>query len=141
MTDLSLADKYTDAFWRVVPIPLLIGVDVVGVVLRPSGVAVAAFVLVGIVGLALEAVICRDLRRRWAAGVPREAIGHFGEPQRPVVLVILAVCLWAAWTFKAHGTQGMSWGEASLFALILLPVYAGLIAVVAGLMHVFGHRG
>jgi hypothetical protein len=41
---------------------------------------------------------------------------------------------------KGHGTQGMSWGEAALFALILLPIYAGLIALLAGVAHLFGSR-
>jgi hypothetical protein len=34
----------------------------------------------------------------------------------------------------------MSWGEAALFALILLPIYAGLIALLAGVAHLFGSR-
>lgn len=140
MSELSFPDRYTDAFWRVVPIPLLVGVDVVGVVLRPSPAGIAALAIVAVVGLLVEVVICRDLKQRWAAGVPRESIGSWGEPGRPAVLVLGAACLWGAWTWKGHATQGQSWGDAALFALILLPVYAALIALVAGLMRLLGPR-
>ena len=56
------------------------------------------------------------------------------------MLVLFGVLLWGGWTVKGHDTQGMSWGEAALFALILLPIYAALIALLAGVAHLFGSR-
>ena len=139
-SDLSFADKYTDAFWRVTPIPLLVGADVIGVILRPSTAGLVALLVVAVAGLLVELVILRDLRRRWSAGVPRSSIGSLGEPSGAAMLVLFGVLLWGGWTVKGHGTQGMSWGEAALFALILLPIYAALIALLAGVAHLFGSR-
>lgn len=140
MNELSFADKYTDAFWRVTPIPLLVGADVIAVILRPSSAGVVALLVVAFVGLLVELVILRDLRRRWSAGVPRSSIGSLGEPSGAATLVLFGVLLWGGWTLKGHGTQGMSWGDAALFALILLPIYAALIALLAGVAHLFGYR-
>jgi hypothetical protein len=41
---------------------------------------------------------------------------------------------------KGHSSQGMPWGHAALFALILLPDYAALIALIAGVAHLLGYR-
>lgn len=136
---LSFAEKYTDAFWRVVPIPVAIGAALIGVQARPSALAVVALLLIGIVGLLVEMIVCRQLRKRWAAGL-RDAFGDRPDDSwMPAKLAMCAIFLVAAWTWKGHDTQGMSWGEAALFSLILLPVYIGLIAIVALIAHALGY--
>ena len=55
-------------------------------------------------------------------------------------LVLLGVLLWGGWTVKGNSSQGMSWEDAALFALSLLPIYAALIALIAGVAHLFGYR-
>lgn len=138
--ELSFAEKYTDAFWRVVPIPLAIGVALVAVWANPSGLAMVALVLTGLVGLLVEVIVCRELRVRWAAGFAPNAVGEWSDNSwMPANWAVFAIFLVAAWTWKGHDTQGMSWGEAALFSLILLPVYVGLIAIIAAIAHAVGH--
>jgi hypothetical protein len=141
VSDLSLADKYTDAFWRVVPIPVALVAALIAVVAHPSGVAIAALVLVGVVGFLVELTVWRDLKRRWSTGVPQESVGRlFEEPTWPATLTLCGVLLWVAFTSKVHRTEGGSWGDAAIFGLVGLAVYAGLIAFVSLVMHGFGHR-
>ncbi len=137
---LSIAEKYTDAFWRVVPIPLALGVALVAVWANPSGLAMVALVLTGLVGLLVEVIVCRELRERWAAASVLNAVGDRADDSwMPAKLAVFAIFLVAAWTWKGHDTQGMSWGEAALFSLILLPVYIGLVAIIAAIAHAVGH--
>lgn len=138
--DLSIAEKYTDALWRVVPIPSALGVALVAVWANPSGLAMVALVLTAIVGLLVEVIVWRELRDRWAAGSAPNAVGDSGDDSwTPAKWAVSAIVLVAAWTWKGHCTQGMSWGEAALFSLILLPVYIGLIAIIAAIANAVGH--
>lgn len=137
---LSFAEKYADAFWRVVPIPAALGVALIGVWAKPSALAVVALLLIGMVGLLVEVIVCGELRRRWGAGLPLNAVGdRTDDSWMPAKIALFAIFLVAAWTWKGHATQGMPWGEAALFSLILLPVYFGLIAIIAAIAHAVGH--
>ncbi len=142
MSNISFAEKYNDAFWRVVPIPVLLGADLVAVLRDPSGVAVTALVLIGVVGLLVELSIWRDLRTRWTAGASDESVeGSAEDSWRPAKLALIGLMLVGAWTLKAHDTEGMSWGDAAVFSLVLLPIYVALLAVVVAIVHLFGGDG
>lgn len=119
----TLADKYQEAFWWVVPIPALLVADSVAVALRPSSAGVVALVAIMMVGLSTELVVWQHLRRRWAAGAPPAEL----DPRLQLALAL--VCLWAAATWKSR-TAYSSWGESAVFALLAVAVLGVVIAVV-----------
>jgi hypothetical protein len=138
--ELSLGEKYTDAFWSVVPIPVALGVSLIAVLANPSGLGVVALVLIGVVGVLVELTICNALRRRWDAGLSPEAVGRWGEDSWwPAKAALLAIVMIEAATWKGHDTQGMSWGDAALFSLIGVPAYIAVIAVVGAIARALEH--
>ena len=97
MANLSFWDKYTDAFWRLVPIPTLVIMGAITVAPHPSLIAVVALLLLTVVGGVTEALIWRRLRLRWTDLSPDEA-GTLFEPnsQRELALatILLSLRLW-----------------------------------------------
>ena len=57
----------------------------------------------------------------------------------PAKAAVFAIVMIGAATWKGHDTQGMSWGEAALSSLIVIPVYVALIAIVATIARALRH--
>ncbi len=140
MTELSLSQKYADAFWRLVPIPALLIVAAIIVGLRPSPLAIAGLIALAWASLFAEVLVWRHLRHRWAQGLAPESVGQtLEELGRPAQTAIAVALLFGAWTLKAQGIRGGSWGDAALFALAMIPVYAVLLLIVATVLRAWEH--
>ncbi|MDQ6949354.1 MAG: hypothetical protein M3256_24655 [Actinomycetota bacterium] len=126
MANLSFSDKYTDAFWRLVPIPALIVAGAVNVAFRPSLIAAIASLLLALVGGLTEALIWHRLRLRWIDLRP-EAAGTLFEPNRQRDLVIASILLFVAILAKVFVVAGGVTTDALLAAGIVIALCAALV--------------
>lgn len=130
MSELSRSQKYTDAFWRLAPIPLLVGSALVTVTLRATAVAVVAGALLLLVGTFAEVLIWRHLRLRWAKGVSPESVGQLVEPGSRQASILGAGLLSAAIIGKAFGVADTT-ADALIVAAIGIAIY-GAAALIGG---------
>lgn len=104
------------------PVLALLGAGVVLLVRHPSAPAAVAFAVVAGVGLALEAVVWRHFRRRWAGDTSSHPMDIPAPLRAPVRLGLSAALLVGAITWKAVGL-GESWMAGFLVGLGLLAFY------------------
>ena len=117
--------RYAEAFWWVLPVPFGLVAGVVALVGHPSIVGGAGLVALAGVGLVLEAVVWRHLRRRWAGGTASHPM-DIPEPLRqPIEVGMLLAVIVGALTWKAVGL-GYSWVSGFLTGLGLLAFYLAL---------------
>ena len=126
MAKLSFADKYKDAFWRVVPIPAVMVTGAITVALHPSFIAVVALLLLTVVGGLTEVLIWHRLRLRWT-DLPPEAAGSLFEPNRQRQLVISTILLFLAILAKAFALAGGVTTDALVGAGLVIAIYAALV--------------
>ena len=128
VAELSFAEKYADAFWRLVPIPALVVADGVALARHPSAPGVAALVLLALVGSFVEVIIWNRLRLRWQRGLDPESVGRLYEPNHRLELVLLVILWLAAFTWKASGVAER-FSDVLITVLIGVLVFGGAIAV------------
>ncbi len=126
--DLSRAEKYRDAFWRLVPIPAGVVIALASVIVHPSATGVVAVAVLGVVGALVEVVLWRKLQIRWEGGVPEESVGQLIEPDGALRLLFIVLAL---------GTvRAIVFGLSLPVIVIAVCIYAGLF----GLMVVVERR-
>ena len=128
VAELSFAEKYADAFWRLVPIPALVVADGVALARHPSAPGVAALALLALVGSFVEVVIWNGLRLRWQRGLHPESVGRLYEPNHRLELVLLVILWLAAFTWKASGVAER-FSDVLITVLIGVLVFGGAVAV------------
>lgn len=105
-----------------VPVPVLLVLGVVALVQRPSIAGAAGLVALAGVGLVLEAVVWRHLRRRWSGDTASHPM-DIPEPLRqPIQVGMLLALIVGGLTWKAVGL-GYSWVSGFLTGLGLLAFY------------------
>ena len=137
MIDSSSPSRYAEAFWRVLPIPVvLVGLAVLVFRHRPSGAVLLALAILTLVALGLEALIMWELRRRWL-GEPPGALGRAIEALSRQTLLWTALCL--AWFAIASSpllylvkgrSLGMSLLQTTVTTCVFMALVVGLAAVI-----------
>jgi hypothetical protein len=127
VTELSLSQKYADAFWRLAPIPALVVADVIALTFHPSRSAVVAVVVIAVVGACLEAVLWHHLRVRWRQGLDPESVGRLFEPNRRREAVLASILLFVAITVKAWSVADKL-SDALITVVVLVAVFGCAIA-------------
>lgn len=114
--------RYSEAFWWVLPVPGGLVVGVVALVRHPSIVGGAGLVALAGVGLVLETVVWRHLRRRWTGDTASHPM-DIPEPLRqPIEVGMLLAMIVGALTWKAVGL-GYAWLSGFLTGLGLPAFY------------------
>jgi hypothetical protein len=114
--------RYAEAFWWVVPIPVGLVVGVVALVQHPSLPGAGGLVALAVVGILLEVVVWRHLRRRWAGETTTHPMDVPQPLRSPIEVGVLLALLIGAITWKAVGL-GQSWVAGLLTGLGLLAFY------------------
>ena len=125
MAELSISDKYQDAFWRLVPIPVATLTGAITVALHPSRIAAAALLLLAVMGGSTEVLMWRRLRLRWA----ESAAGTLSEPNRRWQMVFAVIFLFVGTFGRAFALAGGMMTDALVGTGLVIAIYAGLIGV------------
>ena len=115
-------EKYEEAFWPLVVLPLLLAGVGALVVLHPSAVAVAALCALAIPMALTEVIIWRALQAKWAGEL--DSLWPWSPRLRTwIQLLALYAAMVAAGSPKAHKLNGGTWPEAVLYSAL---VFGGL---------------
>jgi ABC-type uncharacterized transport system fused permease/ATPase subunit len=126
VTELSLSQKYADAFWRLAPIPALVVADVIALTLHPSRPAFVAIAVIAVVGACVEALLWHRLRVRWRQGLHPESVGRLFEPNRRRDALQASILLFVAITVKAWSVAA-KFSDALITVVVLVAIFGGAI--------------
>lgn len=129
----TFSEKYTDAFWRLALVPLLVAGSAVAVTMRPSAPAIVAVTMLGVVSVLAEVVIWRRLKDRWDQGVPPESIGRLFESRVLGWLFGLLVA------FGAVVGKASRMNDSTADKVITVSIVMSIFGVMAA-MDLIGHR-
>lgn len=128
--EVTRRERYAEAFWWIIPIPVLVIAAVGLAVAKPSPAGLIAVTLAAVVGLLVEVCVWRTFRRRWA-GNP-QAHPTAGIPDRlrwPLSVALAFGLLIAAIAWRATGL-GESWAVGVVMGVGYIALVFAIGAVV-----------